>query len=281
MRTGKSALILFIFLVITVPIGWFTVIFPYQSAASFFKNIPKWIDSTLTKQFPVDLVISVKNGQVTLNRTSPYCLILKEGSQIGIVFDTRLDPQIKAFDTDGPYSRLCQPLFVIGKNYVMSLDNNNISIHPIPAQATFSIDQKNLSKLVSDYLPKLVASGKNLYLYAPFILILPVFIFILLNNYWYSLVSRLVLKIFKIRPGIKSSEVYGVSLFFYTCILFIQWVFISYILNHLSKLTVNLSFPFMNTILIAIACLIYFKKIPTTPSPPEAPSTDIKFKTVT
>jgi hypothetical protein len=287
MRTGKSALILFLFLVVVVPFSWFTVIIPYKSAASFFNNAPKMVDSSLTKQFPADLVISVKNGLLSLNRPSPYCLILKEGSKIGIIFDTKSDPQVKAFETDSPYSRFCQPIAVVGNNYLMLMDNGRLNIQPIPTQLNYTLDQTTLSGLVSNYLPKLISYGRNVYLYLPFLLIIPVFIFFLLNNYWYSFVSRLILKLFKIRPGIKLSEVYGISLFFYTCINFLQWVVIGYLLNHLSKLNVIISFPFMNTILIVIACIIYFKNqsvppviVPPTIPPPLDSASAIQFKTV-
>ena len=255
MSTGKVALILLLLLVLVIPFSWFTTIFPIQSASSFFRNISSWVDSSVIKQFPQDLVISVKNGQVSLNRPTPYCLILKQGGLFGVVFDPQSEPKIQAFENEGPYSKICQPIAVVGGNYVMTLDKDQIRIQKISPQVTFDINQKNISNLAANYLPKLISFGQTAYLVLPFILIIPAFLFFLLNNLWYSFASGLVLKIFKLRP----SNTYGTTLFFYTVINFIQWVIVGYILNSLLKQNIKISFPFLNTILIAIASVFYFK----------------------
>jgi hypothetical protein len=284
MSVAKSALVLFLFLVVVIPIAWFTVVFPYKSAAAFIRNFPKLIDSSVIQQYPSDLVISVKNGQVNLNRPTPYCLILKQGSLIGIVFDPGSEPNIRAFEANGPYSDLCQPLVVVGKNFFMTLDNSQLKIQMISTQLTTTIDQKSLSEFVSNYLPRVTSFGQTAYLYFPFLMVILAYMFFLLNNFWYSFITGLVLKIFKIRPGTGSSEIYGATLFFYTSLNFIQWVVIGYILNGLFKLNTSVNFPFMNTVLIAIACVFYFKSkpLPLPESPPAPPPIEpINFTTVT
>lgn len=260
MKSGKSILILFIFLLLTFPFLWFTSIFPVTSANYFFRNISNWVNTSLIDKYPPDLIISVNKGQVTLNRSTPYCLVLREKDQIGIVFDLLSEPDIKSFESGGPYHQLCQPIAVVSRNYVMFLDKDQIRITKISSQTSFEINKTTITDLINKYLPILTTFGKNTYLVLPFISILPVFLFFLLNNYWYYFVTKLVLKIFKIYHTNFSAKIYGTTLFCFTIITFIRWIIIGSVFSQLLKFNFFVNFPFLNTILITIICLFYFSQ---------------------
>ena len=168
----------------------------------------------------------------------------------------------------------------------MSLNQSQIKITQISSQLTFKLDKTTITDFVGKYLPIFIAYGQTAYLVIPFILIPLVFVFIILNNFWYSFFAKLVLKIFKIYQDNFSSKTYGTTLFCYLIISFFRWIVVGYVFNHLFKLNLMINFPFLDTIFITIASVIYFsrqKKPTASIAPPDSlpPSPPIQFQTIT
>jgi len=259
---------LFLLILVVFPINWFIFVFPFKTANEFFTNLPTYVSTSVIDQYPEDLKVTVKNGEVGLNRATPYCLKLNDTEKMGIVFDTTAEPKVTAFDVGGPYSDLCEPIVVVGSNYYMYVEKEQIKISKITPQANFTIDKPSITNFVDKYLPAVISFGKNAYYTLPFVGVVLAFGFFLLNNFWYSFIAQLFVKMFKL-GDIKSSDVYSVTLFFYSVINFIQWVIVDDIINQLFKQSLVLTFPFMNTILISIATVVYFKNNPPSIPTPE------------
>jgi len=264
MNKGKSSLILFLFLLIILPLFWFTIVAPYKTSQSLLSQVKSTYAPALVDQFPSDLIINVKNGVVSLNKPAPYCFILDQKTQTGLVFDTKNEAKITALDGNGPYAKLCKAVGVIGKDYLMYSSGEQLKIQKIPAEANFTLDRVAVKNFVDSIMPKILAFGQKAYLALPFVLIIPVFLFFLSNNLWYSFVAGLVLKAFKLTPSV---SVYGTTLLFYTIITAVKWILVDFLLNGQFGQTLDISFPFLNTILISLATLFYVKSHSSTSSP--------------
>jgi len=259
MKTNKSVLYLLIFLLLSCTIGWFYFILPLSTLNNILNNTSTWVDTTLVSRYPNDLVISIKNGVVSLNRPTPYCLVLDDKSQSGIVFTGDKDPRVLSF-TDGTYSSLCKPIALIGTNYYVYPDKENTyKVETLPATANFDLDKNKVVEFVNKYLPSIIEFGHSAYYALPFLIIPFLLIGFLSQNLWYSWVAKTVIKIFKLNPGNKKLEVYGTSLFIYTIIIFVDWVVIGLLLNSTLKQNVHFSFPFFNTLIISIATALMLK----------------------
>lgn len=266
MKPNKAILINFIIVLIGVLFGWFLIIAPYSKVENVFQQLPTWINSAVVQNYPEDLTISINKGIVSMTKESPYCLVLPlennapEKLSKGIVIDINASADVSEMEVGGIYSNLCQPIALIGKNFVLYPDENNAYKYvKISDQINVEIDRELINKLISQYLPLAVSFGKNVYYILPFLVIPLLFLGFLSQNYWYSLIVRLAIKIFKITK-ISFGESYKISLFFYNFILLIDWVLIRYVLNNLLGLEIAISFPFFNTIMITLASVLYLKK---------------------
>ncbi len=264
MNKGKSFLILFLFLLISLPLFWFTVIAPYKTTRNLLTQIKTDVAPAVINQFPSDLVITVNEGIVSLNKPSPYCFILDPRTQTGIVFDTKNEAKITALDGNGPYAKLCKAVGVVGKNYFMYSSNEQLKVQKIPVEANMTVDRAAISKFADSVMPNIIAFGQKAYLAMPFVVLIPLFLFFISNNLWYSFAAGLVLKSFKIVPTV---SVYGTTLLFYTIIIAVKWVLIDYLLNSRLGQAIDVSFPFLNTILISVGTLIYMKSHSSSSSP--------------
>jgi len=271
MTTGKTTLYSFLFFLIAVPFAWFVVLVPFTVANSFLRNLPELINSSVINQYPQDLEIIIKEGMVSINQPNPYCLLLGNQAQVGIIFDLNTQPQLDAFESDSLYRRLCQPIAVVGQNYVMYSDEKQIKIQKIPEQVNLSINRQSISDFVVAYLPKITTFGVVAYLISPFLATFFILAFFLLTNFWYSLVVTIITKVFKTNPLVTTGKIYSVTLRFYLYIIIFQWVVVYYLLNYLFRLNITLSFPFLNTVIISVATMFYFNRqernLPSPPSP--------------
>ncbi|MFA5828335.1 MAG: hypothetical protein WC841_03195 [Candidatus Shapirobacteria bacterium] len=259
MKTQKSVLYLTIFLLLSSIIGWFYLILPLSTLNDILSNASTWVDTNLVSRYPDDLIISVKSGQVSVNRETPYCLVLDDKSQSGIVFTGDRDPRVLSL-TDETYSSLCKPIALVGTNYYVYPDKENTyKVETIPATVNYNLDKNQIVNFVNQYLPLILRSGRNLYYFVPFMATPLLLIIFLSQNLWYSWVAKTIIKIFKLHPNDKKLEIYGTSLFIYTIILFVDWVIIGLLLNYILKQNIHLSFPFFNSLVIGIGTSLMLK----------------------
>ena len=259
MKTNKSVLYLLIFLLLSCTIGWFYFILPLPTLNNILNNTSTWVDTTLVSRYPEDLIISIKNGVVSLNRSTPYCLVLDDKSQSGIVFTGDKDPRVLSF-TDGTYSSLCKPIALIGANYYISPDKENTyKVETLPATVNFDLNKNKVVEFINQYLPLILQVGRKAYYVIPFAIIPFLLVGFLCQNIWYSWVAKTIIKTFKFNSGNKQLEVYGTSLFIYTIIIFVDWVIIGLLLNYTLKQNVHFSFPFFNTLVVSIGTALMLK----------------------
>ena len=117
MSLSKAILITFLALLVIVPFGWFVTAAPVCEANRFFQSAPRFLNKSLSEIYPADLVIDIKGGEVKINRPSPYCLVFDKGSRMGVIFDETAQAQV-LLDLPARYTRLCQPVALVGKNFV-------------------------------------------------------------------------------------------------------------------------------------------------------------------
>lgn len=259
MKTSRAILYLFVFILLSSVIGWFYFILPISTLDNILDNTSSWVDRNLVSRYPDDLVISVINGNISINQPTPYCLILDDKSQSGIVFTGDYDPRVLSL-TDETYSFLCKPLALVGNNYYVYPDKESTyKVETLADTISFRLDKDQIIKFIDQYLPLIIQGGRKVYYYIPFAITPFMLVIFLSQNIWYYWVSKTIIKTFKLHPGTEKLEIYGTSLFIYTIILFIDWVVIGLILNYTLKQNVNLSIPFFNTAVISIGTALMLK----------------------
>ena len=269
MKPEKSILTNFILVCLFCFVGWFLIVAPISKKESFQQKFSTWVSSNLVESYPDDLIILINKGVVSINKDSPYCLTLPTNliggeavsqKQVGVIIDTGATADVSALSSNQEYSKLCKPIALVGKDFVLYPDDNNTYKYTkISEEINAKIDRETVNNLVAQYLPLVIKFGQKAYYIIPFVVVLLLFLGFLSQNYWYSLIAKLATKIFETKQ-ISFGDTYKLSLFFYNFILLFDWVVIRYLLNGLLKLNVIISFPFLNTIIITAAAVIYLKK---------------------
>ncbi len=260
MKTGKAVIILLVSLVLVIFLSWFFYILPVSKVNQFFANLPNLVNSQIISNYPSDLTVTISKGIVSINQPSPYCLLLHQNS--GVIFDAEAQPSLSALGANSQYSNLCQPIALVGSNFVMYPDDNSFKISQIPTNIDFALDQPTIKKYSEIAIPIVLHYGRILYYLLPVVFIPFALLFILFTNLWYKFTTKLILKIFKV--DYDESYIFGTSLFLYTVIIILNSVVLKFVSSFIGQ-EISLSFPFANTIIIALVSLLYFKSRPQSP----------------
>lgn len=258
----KKTLLLFLFfLLLAIPIDWFAFAAPVASVTKTLNEAPKIVNSFINEAFPQDLVIDIKNGQVSVNQPLPYCLVLDKPTKSGVLFDENPQPLTLLDPKASPYSLLCKPIALVGKNFVVYEDKNEGSykIYKLPEEMTYRVTQAELQKLSSDWLPKILPLAKILYFSAPFLFAPFVLGWFLFINLWYALVAKLAFRLFKIDRDLTFKEAYSKTLPALLVWTAFDWIIIGLFINHLAKLQFSLTFPFLGTIVVVAGAVLLEK----------------------
>jgi hypothetical protein len=269
MKPEKSLLYLIPIVFLYIVASWFVTIVPYAKAKQFFASLPALVKTNLVDRYPSALEIKVTNGIVSLNQKTPYCFLISNNAvapaklPAGIVVDPNAHPDISLLSATGPYSKLCQPVALVGSNFAIFPDqNNSFKTQSIPTDVNVTINRNNIVGFTDKYLPSLESFGLKVYFIIPFIGSIFIYLFLLLVNLWYAVMVRFACKIFK-KPVPAFGQAYRLSLFFYCFLLVIDWYFVG-ALNYFLKTNLDLSFFLRNTFLISAASLYYYSRHPTT-----------------
>jgi len=256
MKLSSSLLGLFLFLVTLIPSAWFVLILPYSRYQQIIDQLPGLIDRSLIQNFPPNLTITVKNGQVTYNRPGPFCLTVSSRSIEGIVFDnSATQPQNYLSD----YQHLCQPLALVGDDFFVYPDQSSgLKIQKIDPNLNLEINRQIIDNFVTTALPFVLKFSSQAYYWLPFLVAIFLFPLFLLNNLWYASVARFASRFFGHQLSFQTA--YANSLFIYTLLIFIDNVVINYLFNHLLGTSIHLTIPFLNTLIISILANLMSKK---------------------
>lgn len=260
MKPQNSVLTLLIVTAFYVLTSWFVVMAPYSKVKDVLGQLPTIANEKLVALYPRDLQISVKKGIVSVNQKTPYCLIVDQKSGTGVVFDPISVPDISLLGPNSIYKKLCLPMALVGKNFVLYPDKQqSYKIQTISPEVSFEVDRTKVSSFVAEILPKIVSFGQTAYFVGPFVVILLMFLLILNLNTWYALIVYLAAKVFKVNPALTFRRAYTLSLFFYNFVFIANSIIISLVLNQISHLNIHLNFPFLYTIIITLASIFYLK----------------------
>jgi hypothetical protein len=258
MKLSHSLLGLFLFLLVLFPAAWFTIIFPHSKIQPLIDQAPAQIDRYLVQNFPSDLKISVQNGRVSTNYPSPYCLIIDPQSNLGVVFD---DQPAAPQDYVTQYQHLCHPIALVASDYVIYPDESeSFKIQKLSSTFNLEVNRLTIQSFVDTSLPLIISVANRAYYVLPFLLASFLYLFFLSNNLWYAYVTKAVGKLFGNYLDFKTA--YANSLFIYTLLIFIDTVVITYLFNQLFHANASISFPFFNTIVIAILSNLMVKYAP-------------------
>jgi len=218
----------------------------------FFTGLNVKAKEIIEINYPQDLVISVKKGQIFLNQKLPYCLLLDNKLNAGIVFDGSESLNIKAF-SEKPKNFPCKPYLIVGQNFIGGMkDDGEIKAWQVPSEVDVEIDQQMLLTNKDKFLPIVEKQGRRLYSLLPLIIFIVVLPFIMLANFWYSLVVNLLAKLFKTSTNPEIKNRYWIALFFGSVLGIINSIFVYFGYPFIS-------FPFSGSILIGAASIIYLK----------------------
>ena len=269
MSLSKAILITFLTLLAAVPFGWFVVAVPVVQANRLFRSAPQFLNKNLSEIYPANLVIDIKDGEVKINRPSPYCLVFDKGSRSGIIFDEVAQAQI-LLDLPVRYTRLCQPVVLVGKNFITypKGEGKGFEMQKIPSEINFKVTQEKIKNFVGQYSPRLIASGRILYFLLPFVILPFIMIGLLLKNLWYGFISYAALKGFKVKPNATYKETYATTLLLQTTLVFLTWIFVPFLFKTLGAARPVWGFPFLNTILITTGTVLLIKREAKEVNPP-------------
>lgn len=215
-------------------------------------NLTTGVNTFVNAKYPIDLIIKVDKGQVEINQPLPYCLLLDAKTNQGIIFDIAENPNIKSFETK-PDDFTCQPMALVGKNYVVASGSGEIKYYKVPPEIKVEITRNWLLDNAKKYMPIVERWGWNIYLLLPAILVAGMLPFVLLFNYWYSAMLLVVVKLLKMEEQEEVKNRYWITLFFGAILSAV---------NMLMEATINqkIDFPFSATILTTAAGIIYLKR---------------------
>ena len=258
MSLKKSVLLLLLFLLIGVPLTWYTIVFPYDQAESFFKNAPVNLEAFIDSTYPKDLEVEIVNGNVSINKDTPYCLITNKQSNFGILFDPNFQAAMLRPDILATYP-LCVPLAVVGTNTLTYFDSEtkDFVTKQIPATANLEINQNLITNFTSNQLPVFVKWGWMGYMIAPFLIILLAYSSIMFTNIWYALILFIIFNLIDNDEYSNFKKSFALSLRIFTLILIGRLVL--YYLNYYSDPDIIFNIPFFNTVAILIIALTWTK----------------------
>lgn len=258
----KTSLFFFLSILFISVFYWFVVSLPIQQFKQIYADAPSMVNNLLNDVFPEDLIITINNGEVTINQETPYCLVIDKETNEGIVFDEAADLTTPLKDNLMMYSNLCDPLAVVGRNIVIyseSPESGSYNIQEIPSEVNFQIDQAQVQAIASGVLPILLDWFKTIYYFLPFVMAPFIFLYLLSMNFWYAWVTKIVLKISKINQTLTAKEVRKKTFFVLFIWTMFNWIVIQFLINDLLKIEFRLAFPFLNTIVIAIGVALLEK----------------------
>ena len=274
MKDSKAVLVTLIIAFLISNIVWFSKILPPGQFKSYLRQAPGFVNDKILSIYPDDLIVTIKNGQVDINQDSPYCLVThhdsETGQPFGIVYDSSALPDPSIFTKSNHYQDLCTPFALVGKNFVVYPDgdkDNQYKINTIPDNIDYELTKTTITDFADETLPKIMDFGQKIYYFVPIVILALSYPFILLFNFWYAFILKLVFKLFKIDPKLTQGKVYGTSLLIYFIILFTQTITRGRFI----------SFPFFNTIVICLFAVLYFKsRSPNQPDNDQTPTGQVK-----
>lgn len=252
MITKKSLVIWAITSLLVIMVGFYGVFFPKARVETLIAAGDNlfW---TLTQKIPEELEVVVKNGEVEVNKERPYCLLIEPKSGIGVYFSENESPVV-------PKKGECGALMTVGKNYVMvKEENDNYRVYKVDAKANYTINRENIESFYQKMRPEAEKAGWIIYFVGPWVGWLMIFGFGLLNCLWYAWVARIGLRIFQSRKDLSFNQVFGTVLFLMSMWWFLRYGIVYLIVNNYLQKNMWLGFPFMNTLILTILALIWYK----------------------
>ena len=208
---------------------------------------------TLTQKIPAELEIRVKNGEVVINKERPYCLLLESKSRVGVYFSNS-DSQVI------PKEGECGALMTVGKDYVMIREENgSYRVYKVDPKADYTINKNNIESFYQNNKPKAEKVAWTIFYVGPWLGWLAVFGWGLLNCLWYAWVAKFALRIFQSNKTVVFNQVYGTVLFLMSGWWFLRYGILYIIVNNYFHQNIVLRFPFMNTLILTILALIWYK----------------------
>jgi hypothetical protein len=269
MKFKKTLLFFGLFFLIAIPFYFFVILIPVSKFNNFMSQAPVEVGNSIDKYYPKDLIIDIRNGEISINQKTPYCLIIDSASRKGILFDENAGPLSLGNNQVTTSSGSCNPVVVVGKNFVVYPDIQSgvkgaYKVQTFPSTVNFEITLDEISQLSLTILPQILQIVKYAYYIVPFVLSLLILGVYLLKNFWYALVAKMVTKWTKINPVITYKEAYSKSFFILFVYTVFEMTFIELIINNLLHLGFSLSFPFLATIIVTLGTVLmekyYYKK---------------------
>jgi len=261
MSIKKTSLYFFLFIFLSSIIAWFFILAPFPKVKSIFTNANVIVSDFLNEKYPGNLIVNIKNGQIEINKTMPYCPTLDNKTKEGILFDRNLDTQYLFSDSSqNRYKDYCNPIAFVGSNFVIiPKEDGSYQLEKLPKELSVTITKDVLKQAADEALPGIIRIGKIIYYLFPLLMSLFSFSLLLTINLWYAFIAKLILKISKINKDLKFKEAYRKSLIVLFTLTIINYIIVKLLFNYLLKMNLSLSFPFFYTLLITLIMILLEK----------------------
>ena len=240
---------------ILIIILWFRKISPAKISYVVHDG-PKIIQKYIHYMYPKKLIIKIAGGHISLNQKLPYCLFISKERQTGIIFDKSVTISDSLYNQ---YSYLCKPLAVVTEKFIVyKVSGKKIDkykIIQVPPKLNYTITQSRLEKDFLSLKPKLIKIVNSFYISFPLLLSIFIFLITLIQALWYSLVLKLIVRLFKLE--LPFTKAYSISILTTVIILLIKWVGIYVLLNYFLHAHLRMNIPLLNTISVSLVGIFY------------------------
>lgn len=251
--TIKKSLLIWAFVsLVVVMVAFYGVFLSKTKVENFISNNENLI-WTLSSRIPEDVNVKVKNGEIEVNKERPYCLMLESKSGLGVYFTNNDKPE-------PPKTTECGALMTVGKNYVMvPQENNTYKVYKINLKANYTINRSNIENFYKTNKSKLEMAVWSVFYAGSWMVWVGIFGWGLLTALWYAWVAKVALRIFQAKDSLVFNQVYGVSLFLMSGWWFLRYGLLYIIVDNFCHQNIWFKFPFMNTLILTILALIWYK----------------------
>lgn len=251
--TIKKSLLVWVMISLAVTMVAFYGVFLSKTRVESLLSTGDNLFWTLSSRIPEELEARVKNGEVTINKERPYCLLLESKSGVGVYFSDSETP-VLAKESE------CGALVTVGKDYmVVKEEKDSYKVYKIDSKADYTINRGNIESFYQTNRPKAEKAVWVIFYVGPWVIWSVIFGFGLLNCLWYTWVAKLALRIFQSKKTLAFDQIYGVVLFLMGIWWFFRYGLLYIIVNNFFQKNIWLGFPFMNTIILTVLALIWYK----------------------
>lgn len=216
----------------------------------------KSVEKTIVSSFPEDLVVTVKDGEVSINQPEPYVFKTPdEDFKASLAEGEKVPRNFLVFDSEGTLGDLekYDTIFLVNKTNILARSSNKIEVYPLSEFPDGTFDAEDIKGLIEEVRPIINA--------LPYIILAFAFLGTLVYYFGFRMIFLLVVGLVLFAVGnlrglrMKYSKYYQVAIHALTLPLLIE------VVAGVFEYPINIPFWFLTlTVLIGVVGLFNVDK---------------------